>query len=124
MKIETVRTFCGNNQPIKRNLPLLYILEEYNEVAIEHIRKNTGLRFEKVGVSCMQAQPTTSKQIVKLFLTYDFKTQYHDNATTHNTIYLKSINSEGFKIKTICFDCCKQNGINARGLNRKSRLLV
>lgn len=120
---ETVRTFSGNNKPIKRLLPLIVILDVYNDVAIEHIRKNTGLRFEK-SLYSMTAQPKTSKQIVKLFMTYDFKTQYHDNATNRNQLLLKSCNLDAFKISSVCFNCCKINNILTKGLARKERLSV
>ena len=86
--MEVLTLINGNNQKYTVGLPKIVILEKrYNDVAMQHIFEETGLRF--TGDYCMEAQPENSQQIVKLFLTYNFKTQYHNNATSHNTLYLK-----------------------------------
>jgi len=121
--METISLFNGNGQRYKQGLPkLFYITDNINDVALEHIRKNTGLKFKK-GLWGYEAQPTTSKQIVKLLLTYDFKTEYHDNIDNKNTLFLRGLFNVGFKVRSICFDCCKHNGIYTGGLKKKDRLM-
>jgi len=97
-------------------------LDKFNDGAIEHIYENTGLLFKENAFYGMEAQPHNSQQIVKLFLTYNFKTQYHDNATTQNTIFLKSDHHVGFQVDSICFECCKENHIPINGLNPGDKL--
>jgi hypothetical protein len=121
-KGETVCLYNGNNKRYTQQLPKLCILtKEINDTALKHIEKNTGLKFEQKGW-CYSVQPTTSKQIVKLFLTYNFKTQYHDNIDTKNTILLKFDGDVGFKINAICYDCVKYNGITTTGLAKGDML--
>ena len=111
----------GNRQQYTVELPKLVILEEkYNETAIEHIYENTGLLFK--GDHNMEAQPHRSEQIVKLFLTYNFKTQYHNNNTSQNTLFLKSDHHVGFQIDSVCYDCCKENHVHLGGLKQGDRL--
>lgn len=119
--METLTMINGNKQHYTVGLPKIIILEKrYNDIAMEHIYQETGLRFE--GDNTMEAQPHESQQIVKLFLTYNFKTQYHDNATNHNTLFLKSDHHQGFHVDSICYDCCKENHININGLEQGDRL--
>jgi hypothetical protein len=118
---EVLTLINGNNQKYTRELPTIVILEKrYNDTALQHIYDNTGLRF--TGENNMTAIPETSQQIVKLFLTYNFKTQYHDNATNHNTLFLKSDHHIGFQVDSICYDCVKENHIITNGLERGDRL--
>jgi len=63
-----------------------------------------------------EAVPVNSQQIVKLFLTYNYKTQYHNNATNENILFLKGDHHVGFKVDSICFSCVKRNRINTHGL--------
>jgi len=120
--METVTTITGNGQPNTRNLPKIQILSrEINDAALAHITENTGLVFEKNAWS-YDAQPTTSNQITALFLTYNFKTQYNDNASIHNTLLLKFDHHIGFKVDSICLDCCEHNHIVTNGLTREDRL--
>jgi len=119
--METLTLLNGNHQQYTRPLPKLVILgEKWNDVAIEHVYENTGLLFK--GDINMTAQPHNSEQIVKLFLTYNFKTQYHDNNTNENTLFLKSDHHVGFHVDSICFDCCKHNYIPINGLKQGDRL--
>ena len=85
---EIITTFNGNDQPMSQHLPEIYILErEINQVAIDHIFKNTGLQFAKEwhGYKC---QPLKSSQIVALFLTYNFNTTYYNNSDYNNTLLM------------------------------------
>ena len=115
--METTKTYGGNDQAIIRELPLIHILGEFNEVALAHLEKNTGLTFKK-SWNGIEAQPITSSQITKLFLTYNFKTQYNDNNTLRNTLLLKLDHHVGFQIDSICFDCVKHNHITTNGLKQ------
>ncbi len=120
---EILTMINGNNQQYNIGLPKIIILHErFNDVAMEHIFKETGLIFK--GTYNMEAQPDNSQQIVKLLLTYNFKTQYHDNNTNHNTLFLKICNDAGFKTDSICYDCVKANYINVNGLKQGDRLAV
>lgn len=94
--MEKMSFYNGNGKRFSRILPELVILQDdINTVALNHILKNTGLSFIKSGWY-YRVQPTTSKQIAKLFLTYNFKTQYMDNMDSENQLLLK-FNSEGVK---------------------------
>jgi hypothetical protein len=115
---ETIKLLDGNGRQITLPLPKIHILEVFNDITIEHIRQNTGLKFEKTGFDCMTAQPTKSNQITALLMTYNFKTQYHDNAVNKNVLLLRSDHHIGFKVREICFDCCIKNRINVHGLER------
>jgi hypothetical protein len=113
----------GNGKPYTLPLPRLYVLGgHWNDVALAHVKENTGLTFEKKHFGGMEAQPETCEQIAKLFMTYNFKTQYHNNGDTRNTIYLKSDHHQGFQVDSICFDCCKHNHIHLNGLKQGDRL--
>ena len=119
--METLTMINGNKQKYTRELPKIVILEKrYNDIALQHIFEETGLHFQ--GDNYMEAQPETSQQIVKLFLTYNFKTQYHDNNTNRNALFLKSDHHVGFNVESICFDCCKENHIPVNGLKQGDRL--
>lgn len=122
--MENLTIYNGNNQPVVKGLPVIIILtkHDYNDVALEHIAKNTGLHFVKGAWGNYSAQPQNSGQIVCLFLTYNFKTQYHDNATSKNTLYLKGDHHVGFKVDSICFECCGHNHVPTQGLDKQSRL--
>ena len=123
--IETVTTYNGNNQPMVKELPRLCILaEHFNPESLEHVRQNTGLDFRRGHWNNWEAQPETSDQIARLFLTYNFKTEYHDNGTTKNTIFLKFCRLEGFKVEAICFECVKRNNIVCNGLKSGDHLAV
>jgi hypothetical protein len=123
MENEILTLINGNGQNYNIGLPKIVILHErFNDVAMQHIFNETGLRFK--GTHNMETQPENSQQIVKLFLTYNFKTQYHNNNTNHNTLFLKICNDAGFKTDSICFDCVKANYINSNGLVQGDRLAV
>ena len=119
--MEKLALVNGNGQQYIVELPKLVILgEKWNDAAIERVFENTGLLFR--GEFNLEAQPHSSQQITKLLLTYNFKTQYHNNATSHNTLFLKSDHHVGFQVDSICFDCCKENHINVNGLKQGDRL--
>ena len=121
--METITRVNGNGKDYTTGLPLLVIIggDKINDVAMKHIFKNTGLNFE-VKAGRAEAQPQTSRQIAALFMTYNYKTRYFNNADYKNTLMLKDDHHTGFDVDSICFDCCEVNHINTRGLDKDSRL--
>lgn len=115
--METLTLINGNKQIMNKELPRIIILQEaINEAVIEQITENTNLVFTKESWQGYGAQPTESRQIASLLLTYNFKTEYHDNATNHNILFLKFCNIPGFKVESVCFDCLKRNNISTMDL--------
>lgn len=113
--METLKLFNGNGQEMVKDLPRLLILGTFNDTALAHITENTGLVFTK-GWNGMEAVPASSDQIVRLFLTYNFKTRYYDNLDMKNTIILKGDHHVGFQVDAICFECVKRNHLTTNGL--------
>lgn len=93
MRKEILRVFNGNGQLMKKELPTLIILGKMNDVALAHMKKNTGLNFKDTSFG-YTVQPKTSNQLARLFLTYNFKTRYFNNADYKNTLFLKHGHSE------------------------------
>jgi hypothetical protein len=122
--METLTLENGNHQSYTIELPKVVIIggDKWNETAIYHIFTETGLNFTTRYTGSIEVQPQTSQQIVKLLLTYNFKTQYHNNATNHNTLFLKSDHHVGFQVDSICYDCAKENHIVSNGLEQGNRL--
>jgi predicted glycosyltransferase len=115
-----IRLIDGNGTPYYKTIPKLYILNDINNVALQHIFKSTGLQFEKIGL-CYVATPKNYKQVLALLMTYNFKTQYYNNANIKNTIYLKFSSNECFNIDTICYNCAKRNNIKT---NFKKKTII
>lgn len=111
--MKTLELFNGNGHLYSLPLPKITILEEHiNEIALQHIAKQTNLVFEEDPCFGYSAQPTDCEQIVKLFLTYNYKTKFQNNATVQNTLFLKSDHHIGFKVNSICYNCAKENHIH------------
>lgn len=122
--METATRTNGNGQLYTLDLPKLIILDKFiNDVAIKCIEKDTNLIIEKLHYGYTM-QPVRHEQIVILLLKYNFKTQYHNNGSNRNTMFLRFCNSEGFKVDNICFDCCKENQIYTHDLKQGDRLKV
>jgi hypothetical protein len=120
--METLTMYNGNDQKTEKGLPKIEFITKYiNPTALEHIKKQTGLEFVKKAWS-YEAQPTSSNQITRLFLTYNFKTRYYDNMTYSNTLMIKSDHHIGFDVDHICFNCCESNHIVTNGLDKDSKL--
>ncbi len=123
MQTQTLTLINGNGKPYTLGLPKLHILDKkYNDVALAHIKKNTGLSFQVTPWGQMEAQPENALQITALLMTYNFKTRYYNNADAHNTLFLKSDHHTGFQVDSICLDCVKHNHIHAGGLVEGDRL--
>jgi hypothetical protein len=120
--METLTLINGNKQAYTIDLPrILWMTKNINEIALAHIKENTGLEFVQKSL-WYETQPTSYDQIVALFLTYDFKTRYYNNADYRNTLMIKSDHHVGFEVDSICFSCCEENHIPTYGLNPDSRL--
>ena len=121
--MRTVTLINGNGNPYIMNIPkLVYLTDNINDVALNHIKESTGLKFVKKW-NTYEVQPTNFKQITALFMTYNFKTEYHNNATNHNIIYLKGMHNVGFKVDSICYNCCKENNVYCKDMDKKSMLM-
>ncbi len=121
--MDKITRINGNGQPYTTDLPkIVYLTKQINDTALAHIKENTGLEFVADAWGNYAAQPTESWQIAALLMTYNFKTQYHNNGSNENTMFLKSDHHVGFDIDSICFDCVTHNGINTNGLAPDSRL--
>lgn len=119
-----IKRIDGNGKPYYSEMPKIHILDEINDVALNHIKENTGLNFKSSGFGYV-ATPKQYKQVLVLLMTYNFKTQYHDNATNHNILYLKFCSDEAFKINSICRKCAINNNIvNATQLKKSDILGV
>jgi hypothetical protein len=119
---EKITTMNGNHQQMIRNLPRIVILNDsMGDVVLEHIYENTGLQFVQKG-RVFEAQPTKSSQIVALLMTYNYKTKYYDNMDSRNTLMLKGDHHVGFQVDSICYKCCKENGIHTGNMSKKDRL--
>ena len=120
--MQTLTLINGNHKPYTVDLPEIHILSKYiNNTALAHIEENTGLEFVKHQWG-YKAQPSNHSQIAALFLTYNFKTQYNNNASHHNTLMLKLDHHTGFNVDSICFDCIKHNNIHTGDLKEGDRL--
>lgn len=119
--METITRFNGNKQRYTTGLPRLIIQGHINDRALEHIAENTGLHFKHTGMG-YEAQPTSSNQIATLFMTYNYKTRYFNNASFDNTLMLRSDHHIGFDVGAICFDCCQYNHIVTNGLKKGDML--
>ena len=86
---KTISVFNGNNERFTRNLPTIYLPKFGNEVAKKHFERNTGLKLSETYVGLYKVKPKSFKQIYKIFVTYNFKTTFYDNATEKNTLVLK-----------------------------------
>jgi len=123
MAEEKLNLYNGNNKQYTINLPKIKILtNNFNPIALNHIEENTGLKFVKDSWNNYSAQPTESNQIVRLFLTYNFKTNYYNNSMLHNTILLKFDHHVGFNVDSICPDCIKYNNIQVNDIDKITRL--
>ncbi|HBD92758.1 MAG TPA: hypothetical protein DC057_01140 [Spirochaetia bacterium] len=119
---DKIHRINGNGQPYVSNLPkLMWLTDFINDVALQHIFENTGLNFVKAGW-WYEAQPTNANQIATLFMTYNFKTRYYDNASHKNTLMLKGDHHIGFDVDSICYDCMEYNHIYKGNLKKDDRL--
>jgi hypothetical protein len=97
--IETVTRLNGNGQQYTLPLPkVVLLIKQLSEVALKWIEENTGLEFKKTSWA-YEVQPTKSEQIVKLITMYHFVTEFHNNATNKNVLFLKFFKDDFLKYK-------------------------
>ena len=110
---ETLRRLNGNYQQYTIALPKVIIIGggDWNDGGKNWIEKQSGLVFKPSSFNNIEAQPTSSQQIVQLIMTYNFKIKYQNNNIWENTLFLKSDHNIGFKVDEICYDCVKHNHI-------------
>jgi hypothetical protein len=90
-KAEKITRINGNGNEYTTPLPELVInAEELNDVYLNHLEKQTGLRFIKSyrGQSCYVCQPMTCQQFTLLMLSSNFTTKYYSNWMWDNTLFL------------------------------------
>lgn len=122
LELPTVTRINGNGQPYTSSIPKLIMMGFCNDVALSHIKDNTGLEFKPGSWGNLEVQPTDFKQITALFMTYNFKSRYYDNWNYTNTIVLKNDHHTGFDVDSICYDCVKHNHIEISNLEPGQRL--
>lgn len=86
--MEKTTLISGNGFPYERNIPEVRILTFINDVALENLRRQTGIDFQKNGWGVLSGKPETWEQFAKIFLTYNWLT--HDqNNWDGNVMYLR-----------------------------------
>jgi hypothetical protein len=92
--METLTRYDGNDKLYTTDLPTIVIQETFNDVAMAHLIKNTGIPFQVNHYGWMVGHPVTANQIALLLVTYNFSFRYYDNADYDNTLFLKSYRPE------------------------------
>ena len=124
MPIEQFPRFDGNGRKYMIALPRIHIQEEFfNDVALAHIKKQTGLEFKKSKLLGYEAQPEHGWQVVALLMTYSFKARYSNESFMKNTLCLRSDHHIGFDVRAICKSCCDYNHIPSFGLEPGDMLI-
>ena len=112
----------GNGNQYEIDLPKVQIRGENTKESLAYIEERTGLKFIKGAWGFYEAQATDAEQIVKLFMTHNYKTRYYNNWEIQNTIIIKPDYHTGFDVDSICYDCVKHNGLHVGGLEPGDRL--
>lgn len=69
----------GNGYAYEREMPTVQIHSFMNEIALENLRKQTGIDFKKNAYGVIEGKPATWEQFAKIFLTYNFLTHDQNN---------------------------------------------
>ena len=77
--MEKTTLINGNGHPYERAVPCVRILGKWNDVAIENLKKQTGIDFKLSPWGNLEGQPETWEQFSKIFLAYDFLTHGVNN---------------------------------------------
>lgn len=99
MRKEILTMYNGNKQKYRKALPQIHILDDMNSTAKAWIEKQTGLFLKPAGFLGYAAQPKRSQQVVRLLLTYNFKSRYYDNVDFKNVLMLKFARDEEWNKK-------------------------
>lgn len=88
-KAETITRINGNGKEYTLPLPEIRVASrELNSVALDWIKKQTGLTFIKKAWD-YEVQPMKNEQITKLVSMYKFKSTFYNNSMYNNTLYLE-----------------------------------
>lgn len=77
--METTTLINGNGRPYERAIPKVVIHTFVNPVALDWLRQQTGIDFQKTVHDTIEGQPETWEQFAKVFLTYNFLTMDQNN---------------------------------------------
>ena len=90
----------GNHQRYLKTSPSVMVLGKMNDVALAHLKKQTGLNFKENNwpVPGYIVEKTTWQKVSKIFLTYNFKSRYYDNWNYKNTLMLKFSSDEDWNL--------------------------
>lgn len=89
--MEKTTLLSGNGRPYEREIPKVVITSHFNDVALENLRKQTGIDFQRNVHGSVEGQPETWEQFIKIFLCYNFIAQGQNNADG-NYMYLRYAN--------------------------------
>jgi len=122
--MEKLNLINGNGQNYEIGLPKILIIAEFiNDVWLDLVYKESGLKFKKGAWHSYTAQPTKSEQVIKLLIQCGgAKTRYYNNWDHNNTLMIKFDHHVGFDVDSICLDCVGHNNINVNGLKPGDRL--
>lgn len=87
--MEKTTLINGNGFPYEREIPKVVIVGYMNDVALENLRKQTGIDFKETFTENYEGQPETWEQFSKIFLTYNFLTHSVNN-WEGNIMYLRA----------------------------------
>ena len=89
--MEKTTLISGNGRPYEREIPKVVITSKFNDVALENLRKQTGIDFKRNAHGSIEGQPETWEQFSKIFLCYNFLACGQNNADG-NYMYLRYAN--------------------------------
>lgn len=69
----------GNGQPYERAVPTVVIATYINPLALENLRRQTGIDFQPNAYGRIEGHPETWEQLAKVFLTYNWLTRDQNN---------------------------------------------
>lgn len=87
--MEKTTLINANGNPYEREIPKVVIIGYMNEVALERLKKQTGIDFKETFTENYEGQPETWEQFSKIFLTYNFLTHSVNNFEG-NIMYLRA----------------------------------
>ena len=77
--MEKTTLISGNGRPYEREIPAVRIVGNWNDCALENLRKQTGIDFKRTVHGTIEGRPETWEQFAKIFLAYDFLTHGVNN---------------------------------------------
>jgi len=86
--MQTTTLISGNGQLYERPIPKIVITTYINDVALENLRNQTCIDFQKGPTGLIEGQPKTWEQFSRIFLVYNWLTKSQNNIDG-NIIYLR-----------------------------------